>query len=70
MKVDRFKKGDIVTYSNNVVKFINKPNKYEKYFDYDYYNSIYNLKIMKLQRYKKVFGIYILKTIYIRSDNK
>lgn len=52
----RYQKGDIVTYSNGIVKVINKPNKYEKYFDDDYYNPTYDLRIDKIQRYKKYYA--------------
>lgn len=63
----RFEKGDIITYSNGNKKCVNRPDRYEKYFDDDYCNPIYHLKIVKVQRYKKILGFYILKTIYSRS---
>lgn len=64
----RYQKGDIVTYSNGIVKVINKPNKYEKYFNDDYYNPTYDLRIDKIQRYKKILCFYILETIYVRRE--
>lgn len=63
----RYLKGDIVTYSNGYTKYINKPDRYYRYFDNDYYNSAYNLKIVKIQRYIKVLWFYKLKTIYRRK---
>lgn len=63
----RYIKGDIVTYSSGVVKFINKPDRYERYFDDDYINPTLDLKIMTIQRFVKVLWFYKLKTIYRRK---
>jgi len=66
---ERYSKGDIVTYSNGVVKSINKPNRYYWYFDSDYYNPSYDLQIIKIQRPTRLFGnIYRLKTVYERHN--
>lgn len=62
--IDIFKKGDIITYSNGLVKYINKSDKYNFYFDNEYYNSKYDLQIVKIQRYVKFLCFYKLKTIY------
>lgn len=66
--MERYKKGDLVTYSSGVIKYINKPDRYYRYFDNDYFNHSYNLKIVKIQRYFKCLWFYRLKTIY--KDNK
>lgn len=58
------KKGDIVTYDNGKRNFVNKPFKYQMYFDTNMYNSNLNLRIIKIQRYIKVLWFYKLKTIY------
>ncbi len=68
MKQIKYKKGDIVTYSSGVVKCINRPERYQFYFDDNYYNASYHLKIVKIQRYVKFLCFYILKTIYKRND--
>ena len=65
--MERYKKGDIVTYSNGMTKFINKPDRYARYFNEDYINPIYDLKIMKIQRPKKILFFYVLITIYERK---
>ena len=58
------KKGDIVTYDSGKRNFVNKPFKYQMYFDTNMYNSNLNLRIIKIQRYIKVLWFYKLKTIY------
>lgn len=57
-------KGDIITYDSGRVNFVNKPFKYQMYFDKNMYNSALDLRIIKIQRYVKVLGFYKLKTIY------
>lgn len=64
--MQKFLKGDLITYSNGQKKYINKPDKYYKYFDNNYYNPIYDLQIVKIQRWIKCFCFYKLKTIYER----
>lgn len=64
----RFKKGDLVTYSNGYTKYINKPSKYEKFFDENYFNRIYNLQIIRIKRYFKFFGFSVLKTVWEKKD--
>lgn len=63
----KYKKGDIVTYSDGKIKCINKPNKYEKYFNDNLYNPYYGLQIIKIQRYVKFLCFYRLKTVW-RKD--
>jgi hypothetical protein len=58
------KKGDIITYDSGKRNFVNKPFKYQMYFDTNMYNSNLNLRIIKIQRYIKVLWFYKLKTIY------
>lgn len=62
------KKGDIVIYDSGKRNFVNKPFKYQMYFDTNMYNSNLNLRIIKIQRYIKVLWFYKLKTIY--SEDK
>lgn len=67
--MERYKKGDIVTYSNGMTKCINKPDRYARYFDNNYYNSAYDLTIMKIQRFKKILWFYMLVTVYERRSD-
>lgn len=64
MKVKEIKKGDIITYHNGDINYVNKPHKYEKYFNKNFYNFELGLQIVKIQRYVKFLGFYRLKTIY------
>lgn len=57
-------KGDIITYDSGRVNFVNKPFKYQMYFDKNMYNSTLDLRIVKIQRYVKILGFYKLKIIY------
>ena len=69
MKVSDIKKGDIITYNSGRVNYVNHPYNYSLYFDDDFVNIEMRkrYKIVKIQRYKKILGIYILKTIYKRK---
>lgn len=58
-------KGDIITYDSGRVNFVNKPFKYQMYFDKNMYNSNLGLRIIKIQRYVKILCFYKLKTIYV-----
>lgn len=62
--IERFKKGDKITYSNGYEKYVNKPDKYEYFFDSEYYNPIYQQQIVKIERFQKRFGVYFLKVIF------
>lgn len=65
----KYKKGDKVTYSNGYTKYINRPESFYKYFDDEFYNYDYDLKIIKIQRYIKILFFYVLITIY-RVDRR
>jgi len=67
VKIKDIKKGDIITYLNGDINYVNKPYKYEKYFDRDFYNWALSCQIVKIQRYVKFLGFYRLKTIYKRG---
>lgn len=60
----QIRKGDIITYDYGRVNFVNKPFKYQMYFDKNMYNSDLNIRIVKIQRYVKILCFYKLKTIY------
>ena len=62
--IKEIKKGYIVTYTTGKVNYVNKPEKYIKYFDDNFCNYNLYLTIKKIQRYVKFLGIYKLKTIY------
>lgn len=64
--IEEIRKGDIVTYTDGRVNYVNKPGNYVMYFDDDFCNYSLYLRIAKIQRYVKVLGVYILKTIYKR----
>lgn len=53
-----------ILFKNNV----NKPYKYHQFYNNDFKNiSLYSgFDIMKIQRYIKVLGLYVLKTVYKR----
>lgn len=64
------KKGDIVTYENETVNYVNRPDKYRKCFRFslDVIRNRYNGQtITKVQRYKKFLCFYRLVTIYESS---
>ena len=69
MQVRDIKFGDVITYRNKRKNHVNKPYKYHMYYNSEFKNVSLSVKydIMKIQRYKKVLGIYILKTIYRRK---
>lgn len=62
--LSQIRKGDIITYDCGRVNFVNKPFKYQMYFDKNMYNSDLNIRIVKIQRYVKILCFYKLKTIY------
>lgn len=66
---ERFRKGDLVTYSNGIQKLINKPYKFYEHFDDDYFNFDIALSIDKIQRFIKLpfVNLYRLKTVYKRK---
>lgn len=64
-------KGDLITYRCGRKNFVNKPFKYELYFNANLENENYgsSMDIMIIQRYVKgIFG-YKFKTIYFRREN-
>lgn len=68
MKIKDLRKGDVITYQTGGINCVNKPYKYEIYFDEDFYNWKLDLQIVKIQRYVKFLCFYRLKTIYERED--
>lgn len=69
MKVHDLRIGDIVTYRNGRINHVNKPDKYNYWYNKDFKNPMLNrgFDIMKIQRYVKCLWFYRLKTIYKRS---
>lgn len=67
MKVKNIRKGDIITYQTGRINYVNNPNKYQIYFNKDFYNYAIDLQIIKIQRYVKFLCFYRLKTIYKRG---
>lgn len=68
MRIEQIKRGDIVTYQSGLINYVNKPYKYQKYFNKNFYNYELDLQIVKIQRYVKFLGFYRLKTIYKKGD--
>lgn len=68
MKVNEIRFGDVITYRNGIKNNVNKPYKYHQFYNNDFKNiSLYSgFDIMKIQRYIKVLGLYVLKTVYKR----
>lgn len=71
MKLDDLQVGDIVTYANGRKNYVNHPDRYYKNYTQNFSNFGlgYEFCIMKVQRYKKILGFYILKTIFKRKQN-
>lgn len=72
MQLKDIRKGDIVTYRDGRINYVNKPFKYEKHYTDDFKNKNFgcNWEIVKIQRYVKFLCFYKLKTIYERKENK
>lgn len=72
MKPKDIKKGDIVTYRDGRINYVNKPNHYKIYYTKDFKNKELGccFDIIKIQRYVKFLWFYKLKTIYERKENK
>ena len=70
MKVEDIRKGDIVTYRNGRTNNVNKPYKYQSWFNENFEHDFQDeLDIMKIQRYVKFLCFYRLKTIYKRAED-
>lgn len=67
--VSEIKKGDIILYRSGRINHVNKPFKYELWFDEDFKHIEYNRSsdIMEIKRFVKILGLYRLKTIYKRK---
>lgn len=71
MKIVDIRKGDIITYRSGRTNNVNKPFKYEIWFNEDFTHKSWECDndIMKIQRYVKFLCFYRLKTIYKREEN-
>lgn len=69
--VDELKRGDIVTYRNGRINYINRPSKYTNWFNEDF-KSLESplLDIVEVKRYVKILWLYKLKTIYKRKEEE
>ena len=70
MKIKDLRKGDIITYQNGRINYVNKPKNYYIWFDDNFYNKELDVEIVKIQRYVKTLCFYRLKTIYERGKTK
>lgn len=70
MKITDIKKGDIITYRNGRVNYVNKPYKYHEWYTKDFQHKEFgcSFDIMKIEQYVKFLCFYRLKTIYKRED--
>lgn len=70
MRTSDIRKGDIITYRSGRINIVNKPYKYEYWFNEDFKHREWDFRndIMKIQRYEKFLCFYKLKTIYERKD--
>ena len=68
--ISELQKGDLVIYRYGRTNFVNKPYKYEQWFNDDFKHIEYGKSsdIMEIKRYKKILGFYRLKTIYKRKE--
>lgn len=71
MKTSDIRKGDIITYRKSKVNYVNKPFKYEIWFDENFQHKEFgsDMDIMKIERYVKFLCFYRLKTIYERKGS-
>lgn len=64
----KLKKGDIVTYRSGETNYVNRVEKYNKFYDKELNHiECRRLAIVKVQRYVKVLCFYKLKTIWERG---
>lgn len=68
LKTKDIKFGDIVTYKSGRINNVNDPRNYNKYYNESFENirKGEEFDIVKIQRFKKILMLYILKTIYRR----
>lgn len=69
MKIADIEKGDLIVYKNGKTNYVNKPFKYEIWFN-SRLENVQNHKydIAKVKRYVKFLCFYRLKTIYKRKE--
>lgn len=69
MTIKDIKKGDIVTYRDGRINYVNRPNHYRAYYTKNFQNKELGcyFDIVKIQRYVKYLWFYKLKTIYERN---
>ena len=70
MRIEDIRKGDIITYRNGRTNNVNKPFKYELWYNENFKHIKWGKQddIMKIQRYVKFLCFYRLKTIYERVE--
>lgn len=70
-KVRDIRKGDIITYRNKTINYVNKEYNYWRWYDTSFRNITCgkSLDIVKIQRYVKFLWFYRLKTIYKRAKD-
>lgn len=71
MRVEDIRKGDIIIYKSGRINIVNKPYKYECWYNEKFKHITFGSSedIMKIQRYVKFLCFYRLKTIYKRKRN-
>ena len=70
MRVKDIRIGDIITYRDGRINYVNKPVNYMTWYDKNFTNKKQDCKddIVKIQRYVKCLWLYRLKTMYERVD--
>lgn len=68
--LDELQKGDLVIYRSGRTNFVNKPFKYQQWFNDDFRHKEFDKgsDIMEIKRYVKVLCFYRFKTIYKRGE--
>ena len=69
MRIEDLRVGDIVTYRSGRINYVNKPYKYNIWYNQHLHHRKFggSEDIMKIQRYVKFLCFYRLKTIYERE---
>lgn len=69
ISINELQRGDMVIYRNGRINYVNKPYKYQKWYNSDFKHIEYGSSddIMKVKRYVKGLVGYKQKTIYKRN---
>ena len=68
--INKLKKGDLVIYRSGRTNYVNRPYKYQMWYDNNFRHREhdYNDDIVEIKRYVKIIFFYIQKIIYKRTN--